>query len=175
MNKNVLLVFFTLMTSSISVSNVFAEGIQEGSTAAGINGSLTRMSADDNDTDMLFLGANYSKFFTKNHEIGVQAFGMIFSADSETDSFVSLDGTYNYNLISTSNVVPYFGGAAGFLYFGSGDDTGTYLQLGGQAGIKSFLNENVYLSTELRYRHTFAEDSGLDQLSINIGLNLVLN
>ncbi|RKZ89280.1 MAG: hypothetical protein DRR19_11685 [Candidatus Parabeggiatoa sp. nov. 1] len=173
MNKNVSLVFFTLITSSISASNVFAEGIQEGATAVGINGSLTRMSVGTEDTDMLILGVNFSKYFTKNHEVGIQTVGFRVDSGDNGSSFVFFDGTYNYNLTSTSNVVPYFGGAGGLLYSSGNGETETYPQLGVQAGIKSFLSDDVYINTELRYRHTIAGESDLDQLSINIGLNLI--
>lgn len=125
---------------------------------------------DLEDEQTLFtIGLRLSTYLTQGWQLGA---GLNGSYNFDTDNAnISLDGFLNYNFVmDDSAMVPYIGIGGGANYIEIEDEDEVNPQVGGQAGVKFYVADNVHLFAELNYRYIYIDDTPFDDAHNIAGL-----
>jgi len=125
----------------------------------------------------IFGALGFGYFLADEHEIGIQAFGLITIPD-EGDEFVVLDLApyYNFNFRSDARTWFYIGPNAGVSYAEMGGESDSSFSFGAHAGIRHWIAPRVSIFVEPRYTYSQLEFAGFEtdehQFAILVGLNV---
>jgi outer membrane protein W len=129
---------------------------------------LEDVSIEDEQT-LFTVGLRMSSYLTQAWQLGL---GLTGSYNFDTDNAnVSLDAFLNYNFVTPDSVVvPYVGIGGGANYIEIEDEDELNPQVGGQAGVKFYIAENIHLFGEFNYRYIYIDDTPLDDAHNLAGL-----
>ena len=157
-----------LMIASITLAGIaYAGPLDEGSQELGLNGLLNLDAADDFQLD---LSGSYGYFIQDDIEVGL--IGDTTVSDSRLSFKVGGFGEYNFR--NESGLIPYIGATlqvGGVDVDGDGvegalDEDATGLNIGGNVGVKYFINDNVAITGTFNYNWSTDDinigDKGLD-------------
>jgi len=116
---------------------------------------------EDDEQTLFTVGLRLSKYLTQAWQLGL---GLTGSYNFDTDNgSVNLDAFLNYNFVSAdSSIVPYIGIGGGGNYIDIEDEDDFNPQVGGQAGVKFYVADNVNLFLEFNYRYIYIDTGALD-------------
>jgi len=157
----------------LGASSAFA-GTKAGDKEVGLNASLSTTSTDTNgsssDSTSLNIMGTMGYFMSDALEVSVGSMGIVTASDGSDSKNLALFVEPNYHFNTSTAMVPYAGVHGGMFLSQSGETSNSVFEYGAQAGIKSFLSENVAFNTQLRYDRYSVEDSTTSQLALNVGL-----
>jgi hypothetical protein len=152
-------------------SSAFA-GTKAGDKEVGVQFSFMNVSFDSSDVDLVIVAGKFGWFLSDAISLGVTGSGVSVGMDGEDTTQLAVEFEPNYHFNTAASVVPYAGIHTGLaIVEGDGYDS-TELSYGPQGGIKSFLNENTALDTQLRYTFTDVDGTDVDIFELRVGLNI---
>lgn len=166
-----IIVAFLMITMVLGAASAFA-ATEAGDAELGVQFSFMDMSGDNADAEMALIAGKFGWFLSDELSLGMTASGVSISFDDGdvTQLFFELEPNYHFN--TTGSVVPYAGIHAGLsIAEGNGYDSNDF-SYGLQGGIKSFLNDNAALDTQLRYTATDIDGNDVDIFELRVGLNI---
>ncbi len=148
-----------LLLVCFSPASSFAE-LSDGSKELTLNVSFFHQ--QDSNTGTLTGDGSFGYFLTEKWEVGFRQAITSNFVDNGPDTYLATTSPFlrfNFNSGGDQSVVPYLGVFTGIVW-NDEDVTGT---LGPEAGLRVFLNEYAFFSTQYRYEWFFS-DLALDDL-----------
>jgi opacity protein-like surface antigen len=161
----------------IGVSTVAFAGVQAGDTTITLSSAFTYTDVIEPEvtswdiTGRIALG----RFLTNNFQLeGILngSVGDIF--DSADYYYGALLVRPNFHFSTASATVPYIGASVGMFFLDIEGEGETNFAYGGQAGIKQFVRDNVFVQVEGSYLRTaiFSEDVNLWRVFLGLGFKM---
>ncbi len=136
----------------------------------------TNLDDFDDDINTTTLVARLGYFF--NPAVNLEAdLGIASQSSGDLDvTIVTFEARTNYHFLTSGMVIPYLGPSFGILYSGidTGDDfdeSDTGVIFGGQVGLKSFLTEDVAITTEYRIGRTVGIETNSTVNRVLVGIS----
>ena len=139
--------------------------------------SFSNLNVDDVDDDLNILtwSGRVGYFFT-DAMAGEGSLVLVRpSFGDATITALQIDARVNYHFLTSGMIIPYVGPAFGLTHTrieaDGFDESDTGVQFGGQVGAKSFLTENVALTTEFNFRRSAGLEADYTQLTVFAGIS----
>ncbi len=159
----IVLVMHLLLTDAIAQQ-------EKGDTQMSLSASFRSNTSSGSSTSSFNFQYSYSKFFTKHFELGLSYSGSF----SDKFSFSGISPFASFNILSKNGRFVFYLGAqylinSSTIDTGSGKSTTTSGGVGAKAGIRSYLNDNVFIFIGPNYS-AFANSQSQFDMTAGIGV-----